>query len=233
MYDIQNARQRDGDATGNRRDRVDEILNRPQLGYGECDPLVGDDYGEYPEQPDDLTTPESRQFVTELFEHDKVNNLREAIEETTPATGDRYIVAEWRDAFERATELFDIDTSDDTESDEQRADSRLTELTEDYPNDMVTPSNPLVVSYLYAECGLSTEEIADVFSDHKRSVSPKQIRAILRNAGLIEATESEDSEPSHKLGGTSMNLRKSGNTGVNINTEAVARDPKISVERNE
>ncbi|MGB9962388.1 hypothetical protein ACOZ32_09295 [Halobacterium sp. MBLA0001] len=98
-------------------------------------------------------------------------------------------------------------------------------------DDMVTPSNPLVVSALYAGHGLSSEEIAEIFSDDGRNVKPDEIRATLRNAGLITATESEDSEPSHRLGGTSMSFRDSGNTGVNINSEAVARDPSISVER--
>jgi len=32
MYDIESARQRDGDAAADRSERVDEILNRPRLG---------------------------------------------------------------------------------------------------------------------------------------------------------------------------------------------------------
>lgn len=238
MYDIESARQRDGDAAEDRSDRIDEILNRPRLGHGESDPLVGDDYSQYPETPDDLTTVEARQFVVGLFEHDKVNSVRDAVEETTPATGDSQIVQKWRDAFERATELFEVETPDgDDAPDENDADSRLAELAGDYPEDMREPSNELVVSALYGGFGLSTEEIAEVFSDDSDTrVKASQIRRVLRSAGLITATEGEDSEPSHRLGGTSFQLSDdpspSGNSGVNINTEAVARDPHITVERN-
>ncbi|REA01261.1 hypothetical protein DEQ92_18095 [Haloferax sp. Atlit-6N] len=240
MYDIQSARQRDGDAAEDRNDRVDEILNRPRLGYGESDPLVGDDYDDYLEQPDDLTTPEANQFVTELFAHPLVSSIDDAIQETTPATGDRLIVANWREAFERATELFGVSIPEDSdEHDMQDSKSRLTELLGDYPEDMRDPSNAITVSTLYAELGCSTNEIAEVFSDEGRNVTPNQIRAILRNVGLIHSNESEDSEPSHQLGGTSMSYRDTdvpnsgGNTGININSEAVARDPTVTVERGE
>ncbi|ELY80200.1 hypothetical protein [Natrinema pallidum] len=237
MYDIENARRRDGDAAEDRSDRVDEILSRPRLGYEESDPLPEsfEDYDEYPEQPDDLTTPEARQFVTELFASDLVNSIDDAIAETTPATGDSQIVREWREAFLKAVELFGGESPEGgDERNENDADSRLAELTGDYPDDMVTPSNPLVVGRLYAGLGLSTDEIADVFSDESdRRVKPDQIRATLRNTGLITATENEDSDPSHKLGGTSLNFSESGDVGANINSEAVARDPTISVERDE
>ncbi|MDL0145305.1 hypothetical protein [Halobacterium salinarum] len=234
MYDIENARQRDGDAAEDRSDRVDEIINRPRLGYGESDPIVGDDYSQYPEQPDDLTTPDARQFVTELFSSPLVTSIDDAIEETTPVANNRIIHREWREAFLKVVELFGDERPEDSgERDQNDDDSRLTELTDDYPDDMVTPSNALVVSNLYAEHGLSTEEIAEVFSDDGRNVKPDEIRATLRNAGLIQANESGDAESSHKLGGTSISAHDSGNTGVNINSEAVARDPSISVERDE
>jgi len=233
MYDIQNARQRDGAAAKNRSDRMDEILSRPRLGYEESDPLVGSEYEEYPEQPDDLTTPEAREFVTELFASPLVSSIDDAIRETTPAANDRHIAREWRDAFEKAIQLFGGESPNGGDDyDEDYAESRLMELTADYPDDMVTPTNPLVISNLYAGCGLSTDEIADVFSDNSdRQVKPDQIRRVLRNVGLIETTENEDSEPSHKLGGTSLDFSESGNVGTNINTEAVARDPTVSVER--
>lgn len=236
MYDVESARQRDGDAAEDRSERVDEILTRPRLGHGESDPLVGDDYDEYPEQPDDLTTPEARPFVSELFASPLVSNLRDAVEETTPATGDSQIVQKWRDAFERATEVFGVETQgSDDERDERATDDRLAELTPDVPDDMVTPSNPLVVAHMYAD-GLSCDEIAEVFSDDSDTrVKASQIRRVLRSTGLITAG-GEDSEPSHRLGGASMSLRDTpspaGNSGVNINTEAVARDPNVSVERN-
>ncbi|MDL0120382.1 hypothetical protein PNQ29_11695 [Halobacterium salinarum] len=235
MYDIQNARRRDGDAAEDRSERVDEILNRPRLGYEEGDPLPESfkDYGGYPEQPNDLTTPDARQFVTELFASPLVTSIDDAIEETTPVANNRLIRREWREAFHRAVELFGGESLDgDDERDENDADSRLAELTGDYPDDMVTPSNPLVVSALYAGHGLSSEEITEVFSDDSdRQVESDEIRATLRNAGLITATESTDSEPSHKLGGTTISFRDGGNTGVNIDSEAIARDPTISVER--
>ncbi|PAU83524.1 hypothetical protein CK500_08380 [Halorubrum salipaludis] len=235
MYDIENARQRNGDAAEDRSDRIDEILNRPRLGYKESDPLVGDNYDEYPEQPDDLTTPEAREFVTDLFGHDLVSSIDDAIAETTPATGDRMIVREWREAFEKSIQLFSGESPDNDDEREQRlTDERLTELTDDYPDDMVTPTNPLVVSNLYAGLGLSADEIADVFSDDSNQrVKPEQVRRVLRNVGLIEATENDDNEPSHKLGGASLNFSESGNVGTNIDTEAVARDPSVTVERDE
>lgn len=235
MYDIENARQRDGDTAEDRSDRVDEILNRPRLGYNESDPLPEsfEDYDKYPEQPDDLTTPEARPFVTELFDSSLVSSIDDAIVETTPAAGESMINREWRDAFEKAMQLFGVDVSEaDDERDESDADSRLAELTGNYPDDMVTPSNPLVVSNLYAGLGLSTNEIADVFSDESDTrVNPNQIHATLRNAGLIETTEREDAEPSHRLGGTSMSFEESGNVGVNVDMDKVAKDPSISVER--
>ncbi|MGB9962389.1 hypothetical protein ACOZ32_09300 [Halobacterium sp. MBLA0001] len=138
MYDIENARQRDGDAAEDRSDRVDEILSRPRLGYGESDPLPEsfEDYDGYPEQPDDLTTPDARQFVTELFASPLVTSIDDAIEETTPAANDRMIRREWREAFIKAVELFGGESPEgDDERDENDADSRLAELTGDYPDD--------------------------------------------------------------------------------------------------
>jgi len=114
-----------------------------------------------------------------------------------------------------------VETSDG--DDERATDARLAELTPPVPDDMVTPSNPLVVAELY-DRGLSTDEIAEVFSDDSDTrVKASQIRRVLRSTGLVQGPSKSDGR---ELGDLLVNLSD------DINTEAVARDPHISVERN-
>jgi len=218
MFDFKKARRRDGEADSDRDDWIDETVEIQRLGYNNGDPLADRPYSEYPEQPSDLTTPNARQFVATLFEHPKVGSIRDAIEETTPATGGDMIVRDWRNAFERASELFGLEVTET----EDTEDDRLDELVGDtFPEDTVDPSNPLVVGYLYAERGLSTDEVADVFG----GCSGGQVRSVLEGVGLVSKADEHDGRPIDDI----LVDVPEGNVGTDIDTEAVANDDTIAV----
>jgi len=225
MYNFESALQRDGEPADERPDHVGEILNRPRLGYGEGDGIV-DNYDAYPEQPDELTTPQYREFVTEIFSHPLVSSIDDAVDEVTPKS-DRASLMRWVRAFENATELFDVEITDNGDA---KRESRLTELVGDkFPDDIVEPSNPIVVGYLYAELGLSTDEIADVFSDSEGSTSVSQIRRVLGDSGLIEYESNDPTDRDDlRLGGSTVETKERGG---NFNREAVEESSAVTIER--
>lgn len=223
MIDIKSARQREGKKAEDRDERIDTILNRPRLGHGKSDPLIGDSYDEYPEQPTDLTSPASREFVTELFAHDNVESIEDAIAETDP-TNNSHVAKKWREAFEKASELFDVDIPEGADHTEETTDSRLAELVGDWPRDMWSASNPLFISYLFADLGLGCGEIADLLEPHTDGfVHVATIEDVLRNCGLLDGTTLEEEKDNYdgKLGGTT----------VNFNPQAVAESDGVTYEK--
>jgi hypothetical protein len=205
-YDVQTARDRDGDPAEDRPDRVDELLNADQLGYGEGDPLAAHSYADYPDDATQLSAPKWRDWVESLLSHDRVNSYDDAVEEATPAT-DQITRRKWREGIQNAAsaaqldvgELFDY--GDDGEQD--ATEDALTALTESWPDDAVRSDNPLVVAELYAKDGLSTAEIAGLFD-----CSEDHVRGVLRQCGLLEATENGKVDPRRekdiRLGGTTV-----------------------------
>ncbi|OYR82986.1 hypothetical protein DJ84_09065, partial [Halorubrum ezzemoulense] len=110
MYDVQNARERDGDRAEDRSDRVDELLNADRLGYGEGDPLAADSYDDYPDDPAQLSAPKWRDWVEALLSHPAVNSYSDAVAEATPSE-DQVSVKKWTQAIQYAASASQLNRS--------------------------------------------------------------------------------------------------------------------------
>lgn len=224
-YDVTNARQRDGDPAEDRPDRVDELLNADQLGYGEGDPLAAHSYADYPDDATQLSAPKWRSFVESLLSNAVVNSYDDAVAEVTPAA-DQITRKKWREAIQNAARAAELDVGelfdygDDGEQD--ATEDALAALTESWPDDAVRSDNPLVVADLY-ESGLSTAEIAGLFE-----CSEDRVRGVLRQCGLLEVTENERRDPKRekdiRLGGTTVsqldNEEQSSSDGLTVDVSA-------------
>ena len=222
MFDVQTARDREGDPAEDRSERVDELLKADRLGYGEGDPLAADSYANYPDEPTQLSAPKWRDWVEALLSHPAVGSYSDAVQEATPSD-DQVSVKNWREAIQSAAkasqldagELFDL--GDDGE--QEPAEDPLAVLTEEWPDDAVRSDNPLVVANLYAGRGLSTAEVALLFD-----CSESHVRGVLRQCGLLTEAENEQvdlkREKDIRLGGTTVsnfdNEERTSSGGLNV-----------------
>lgn len=226
MYDVETARDRDGDRAEDRSERVDELLNADRLGYGEGDPLAADSYANYPTEPTQLSAPKWRDWVEALLSHPAVGSYSDAVAEATPSR-DQVSAKRWREAIQNAAgasqldagELFDL-----TDDGKQNAtEDALSALTEQWPDDAVRADNPLVVANLYAGRGLSTAEVADLFD-----CSESHVRGVLRDCGLLTEADTEQVDPKRekdiRLGGATVSnlddAQRSNSGGLNVDVSA-------------
>lgn len=206
----EDARQRGGDARETRPKAVDDALEpSEELGRGNGLPLVGDSYDDYP-SVHELTLPTSREFVTELVEHDKVTTLRDAVTElcgdADGPTGQQY-----RRAFTKALDLFGIDRDEQlaggsfdvpNPDDSDRLDLFTTSVPRSIPN---PAENPLVVGHLYAVAGLSVGEITTYLGEELGSAVYNQtVRQSLIDVGLLEGRTTEQQEQAARRRGVSV-----------------------------
>jgi hypothetical protein len=206
------ARDRGGAPKEDRPAEVDNALEpSPELGRNNGLPLVGDSYDDYP-SVNRLTLPQSRDFVIDLVEHDRVTSLRDAVEElcgdANSPTGQQY-----RRALTKALDLFDVDRDehlsggsfdvpdmDDDDSDE------LDLFTKSVPRDIPNPAeNPLVVGHLYAVAGLSVSEITAYLSDElDGAVYNQTVRQALIDVGLLGGQTTTEREQARRRTGVSV-----------------------------
>jgi hypothetical protein len=238
---VADARHRGGSPAEDRPDTVADVLDRPELGYGEGDPLGPcDTYEGYP-TAEELSNPKWGTFVSELFAHPLIGGYEDAVDELTEA-GDTASLKKWRNALENAARAFDVDAPElFQQGREQREGDREDRLTAllgyEPPEDVVDAENPIMVAELYT-LGLSVAEIADLLADHAEGdMRAAQVRDTLRTVGFLEgptrdAQRETVEENDARLGGVSMDFSETEqrNPGVDISTEKVESDPNISVE---
>jgi len=204
------ARDRGGAPKEDRPAEVDNALEpSPELGRNNGLPLVGDSYDDYP-SVNQLTLPQSRDFVIDLVEHDRVTSLRDAVEELTGGadglTGQKY-----RKALTKALDLFDVEREHlsggsfdipDVENDDS---DELDLFTKSAPRDIPNPAeNPLVVGHLYV-VGLSVSEITTYLGEELNdAVYRQQIRQTLIDVGLLEGRTTEQQEQARRRTGVSV-----------------------------
>jgi hypothetical protein len=225
---VEGAQSRGGDPATDRPDRIEQALNRPEVGYGEGEPLVANRYSQYPDKPEQLTEPKWGSLVEDLLAHPLVRGYSSAVDElTTAQDGER---DKWRESVAAAASAYDLDAPELFERGAgQSREDPLVAILGYQPSEDMTDS-PLLVGELYC-LGLGVSEICQVLEDREGA----QVRDALKDLGLLQGRtqEQEREDASDRLGGTTMDFRESGdvNPGVNINSEAVAEDPNISVER--
>ena len=178
---INDARQRDGGIDEGRDEEITELLDTDQLGYGNSDPLEADSYDDYPTLSD-LTNPQQRPFLVDLLSNDNVNSIDDAINEILGANSGT-IVREWRSAVEQAIDVFNIN-ADELLQQGNNEDNSVDKLTEivgyDLAEELRDGGNPLLLSVLYVEHGLSTNEISELLDTDEPTVRDK-----LTAVGLI------------------------------------------------
>jgi len=178
---INDARQRDGGIDEGRDEEITELLDTDQLGYGNSDPLEADSYDDYPTLSD-LTNPQQRPFLVDLLSNDNVNSIDDAVAELTAATGGT-LATDWRSAVEQAIDVFNIN-ADELLQQGNNEDNSVDKLTEivgyDLAEELRDGGNPLLLSVLYVEHGLSTNEISELLDTDEPTVRDK-----LTAVGLI------------------------------------------------
>lgn len=238
---VERARDRGGGPDPERPEHIGDVLDRPEVGHREGDPLVGDSYGNYPSEPSKLANPKWGAFVRDLLAHPLVDGYDTAVSELTGAT-DSGSLKRWRKALERAAGAYGVDAPElfDKGAEERQSgrEDRLTAiLGYEPPEGVVESDNPVLVATLYTQ-GLSVSEVCDVLGDRAEGqVREGQVRDTLKDVGLLGGSTRQEQreafEDNHsRLGGVSLDFSESEshNPGVNINAEKVESDPNISVE---
>ena len=178
---INDARRRDGGIDEGRDNDINELLDTDQLGYGKGQPLEADSYDEYPTL-NDLSNPQQRPFIVDLLSNDNVNTIDDVVNEILGANSGT-IVREWRSAVEQAIDVFDINADELLQqgSNEDNSVDKLTEIVGyDLAEELRDGGNPLLLSVLYLEHGLSTDEISELLDTDEPTVRDK-----LTAVGLI------------------------------------------------
>ena len=178
---INDARRRDGGIDEGRDNDINELLDTDQLGYGKGQPLEADSYDEYPTL-NDLSNPQQRPFIVDLLSNDNVNTIDDVVNEILGANSGT-IVREWRSAVEQAIDVFNIN-ADELLQQGNNEDNSVDKLTEivgyDLAEELRDGGNPLLLSVLYVEHGLSTNEISELLDTDEPTVRDK-----LTAVGLI------------------------------------------------
>jgi len=186
---VSDAKQRDGDASNDREDRINTVVNRPQLGFRNGAPLVdGYDYIDYPDRLD-LADPQYADFLEDLAESPSIGNAADMVAELTSVSADS-MLSKWLEAVERACQIYDIDVSNlETETVDNPVE---TVLEHDIPDSVLTAENSLLQIELYV-AGLSVEEAATLLSEVcQTSVSPTTVRNNLTDVGFIDGRGESD-----------------------------------------
>ncbi|PSP79517.1 hypothetical protein BRC81_04700 [Halobacteriales archaeon QS_1_68_20] len=111
MYDVREARDRDGDPVEDRSERIDELMRSDRVGYGDGDPLAADSYSNYPDHPTELSAPKWRDWVEVLLSHPAVGSYDDAVAEATPAS-DQVSVRQWREGIQNAANAAGLDAGE-------------------------------------------------------------------------------------------------------------------------
>jgi len=101
---VAKAKRRNGDAA-DRPEAIDTAVNCDQLGYGKG--LVGESYDGYPTR-EELSNPDSGEFLRSLLEHPKVEGLDDAVDELTGANTTA-ILGDWLATVEAACDIHSLD----------------------------------------------------------------------------------------------------------------------------
>lgn len=203
--DLQQARARGGNAAQDRPDEVDEILSpKEKVGWKEELPLLNCNYSDYPDT-DELLRPAEGSTLESLVEHDKVRSADDIASELN----------EDIETVEKAAQLHGVDLPNEEPHEEE---SRLSELLgSDIPGAMVSPNNPIVVSILYVTYGLSTEEIADLFTENgSNSILERTIRQTLIDAAVIRGETTDDREKRRRR--QRGEVTRPSSSGINFDT---------------
>lgn len=167
---VEACRERAGNADSSRPEEIDEALDRPRLGHGEGDPLVGESYSGYPSDRD-LTDPKWREFLIELLSHRAVNSWQDASEELSISAG----------SIQNAAEVYGIDADELLGGEEWQPQDQLKSI---LGHAHVDGTQSLVVAELYV-AGLSVAEIAEV-------TEAQNVTDILKNLGLLGGKTTEE-----------------------------------------
>jgi hypothetical protein len=237
IYDgetVENARERDGEV-GDRNSEIDELLEWEQLGYEVGEPLAAVSYSDYPDSPEELSSPKWAELIERLFTSPAVNGYDDAVEELTPAIGDHLIVRDWREALQAGAQTAGIDAgslfAEGNERDCGGPRTALNALTDDLPRYIVDENNPLCLAYLYIEKSLAVGEIATIFETQEN-----QVRRRLHDIGLVVSRE--DKPEGNTADDLLVNPPEDGseipeNPSVNVNSEAIVADENVTFQKGE
>lgn len=178
---INDARRRDGGIDEGRDNDINDVLDTDNVGYGKGQPLEADSYDQYPSL-NGLSNPQQRPFLVDLLSNDNVNSIDDAVAELTAATGGT-LATDWRSALTEAIDVFNINADELLQqgSNDNNSVDKLTEIVGyNLADQLRDGGNPLLLSVLYVEHGLSTNEISELLDTDEPTVRDK-----LTAVGLI------------------------------------------------
>lgn len=226
---VEACRSRGGAAAEDRPEAISEALESETVGWQDGEPLVGDSYADYPDR-EQLSNPDSGEFLRDLLSHPLVDGLDTAVEELTGA-GDSLTLRKWLSTVGSATEAhgLDVDTLTEKGGDKEGEDTLTALLGYEPPTDMVHRDNHLLVAELYT-LGLSVSEVADTLEPKvEGDVREGQVRDSLKTVSLLEGrTRDEQREAfednDSRIGGTTVDFSdtEGESRGVTINAEDYA-----------
>ena len=129
-----------------------------------------------------MSHPQQWPFLVDLLSNYNVNTIDDAINEILGSSGGT-IVSEWRSAVEQAIEVFDINADELLQqgNNDNNSVDKLTEIVGyNLAEELRDGGNPLLLSVLYLEHGLSTDEISELLDTDEPTVRDK-----LTAVGLI------------------------------------------------
>ncbi|QCS43013.1 hypothetical protein [Natrinema versiforme] len=204
--DIIEGRKRDGKAKEGRSDDVEEILSdREIVGFQTELPLLERGYSDYPDEGE-LLRP-SNNDIEKLANHGSIHDKEEIAAELNVDVG----------VVDKAAELHGIDLPTGGSFDVSV--SRLDQLLGDeLPEDMIDPQNPLFLSILYLEHGLSISEMADILAENfsTANIRSSEVRQTLVDTRVLKGKTSAEQEERHKQNRGEVNRTTNG--GINIST---------------
>jgi len=171
-------RQRDGDKAEDRN--IKTVIDLPQLGYNEGEPLVGDSYDGYPNR-EELANPEYKETLRELAEHPRIGGADDLTAELTGISAPD-MLADWVGDVEAALELFEVQITP-----KESLPNPLEEILGYEPANSVVENRMLLDAKLY-ERGLSVAEIEQTYDAADIDASTANIESSLTNLGLIPDT---------------------------------------------
>ena len=207
---LRRARSRDGEAAESRSDEVEAILGpEEKVGFRNELALLDRDYDAYP-RGEELLRPAEGDALRQLADHPLVSDAEDIGEELRTDVG----------VVERAAELHGVDLPDGGNFDVEVNRDRLTALLGDVPTRFVSPNNPLLVTSLYVDRGLSISEIAEVLdqsTEDTTTVTETGIRQCLVDARVLEGTTSAESKRRRRH--TRDEINRPDTSGLTITAE--------------
>jgi len=223
---VESCRDRDGRPKEERASRIDDALSRPKLGHRNGEAIVdGYEYEQYPSR-DELSQPQWKGFLRDLFAHYLVGSYEDAANELTGVTGSHF--SKYVDALRTASDLFGLDANALFNAGDAPDADRLTEILDAKPADaVISADNPTLCGQMYA-LGMGIAGINEILSDYVDHITEEIVRDCLKRCALIRGEVEANVDRSKSMSMEDYDTRLGGTTITTDETGDIKRKAKES-----